>query len=327
MKPPEKSSPAVTRYHGNPVLSAEDAPYPASQVFNAGVTRFGGRYAMVFRKDYGSGPGRTPEGTNLGLAWSEDGVRWQVEPEPVFDLHTDEIRRAYDPRLTVLDGRCYMCFAVDTAHGIRGGVAVTDDLHEFEILSMSTPDNRNMVIFPERVRGKIARLERPFPIYGRGAPEAFDMWFSDSPDGRYWGNTHLVLGSDRVPYCNCKIGPAAPPLRTEDGWLTLIHAVHKDPDRDLPSWHGGWHKLYVAGLALLDREEPWRIKGFAPEPLLVPEPEYDYEWEGFRGGVIFPCGMILEEDETVRIYYGAADTVVALATARLEDLLALCKPV
>ncbi len=316
------------RHPANPVLTAAQAPYRATLVFNAGVVRFGGRYIMMFRNDYGDAAAKRLDGTSLGLAVSDDGVHWQVEPRPVRIIEPDgEIRRAYDPRLTVLDGRCYVCFAVDTRHGIRGGIAVTDDFERFELLSLSVPDNRNMVIFPERIGGRIARLERPFPVYGRGAPEAFDIWYSDSPDGRYWGNSHLVLGSEQVRFANSKIGPAAPPVRTERGWLTTFHAVWKDPERVFDAWEDGWIKEYRAGILLLDLDEPWRVVAMGPGPILAPSPEYPYEWRGFRGGAIFPGGLILEPDGELKLYYGAADTVEALATARLEDVLAWCRPV
>lgn len=336
------SSPVVRRHPANPVLTAEQVPYPATLVFNAGVTRFGGRYVCVFRNDYRdpddpqrpAGTNRGPErdasrlGTSLGLAYSDDGVEWTVTDEPCFAMASDEISRAYDPRLTVIDRRCYMCFAVDTRHGIRGGIAVTDDFESWEVLSLSAPDNRNMVLWPERIGGRYARLERPFPIYGRGEPEAFDIWFSDSPDLQYWGNTRLVMGSEQVPWCNNKVGPGAPPVRTARGWLAVFHAVDKDDSRSGWGWSGKWTKRYSAGVMLLDLEQPWKLLGLSRRPLLVPEPPYAYEIEGgFRDHVIFPTGMILEDDGEVKIYYGAADTVMALATADVADLLALCEPV
>jgi beta-1,4-mannooligosaccharide/beta-1,4-mannosyl-N-acetylglucosamine phosphorylase len=322
------SSSVITRYPGNPILAPEDVPYPSGQVFNAGVTKWQGRYVMVFRNDWDFDE-RThyPRRRNLGLAHSDDGIHWEVAPEPLPPIWSSGMRTAYDPRLTVLDGRLYVCLAVDTKHGIRGGVAVTDDLEHFEMLSLSAPDNRNMVFFPERQDGYFMRLERPFPIYGRGAPEAFDMWFSRSPDCRFWGDTELVLGSEQVPFANSKIGPASPPVKTDKGWLTLFHAVYKDEERELLSWHGGWHKAYMAGILLLDLKEPWRVIGMSREPLLAPEEAYRYEVDGFRGSVIFPCGLIVEDDGEAKIYYGAADTVVALATARIDDLIALCEPV
>jgi beta-1,4-mannooligosaccharide/beta-1,4-mannosyl-N-acetylglucosamine phosphorylase len=317
------SSPRIKRHPANPVLSAKDIPYPATLIFNAGVAKYQGKYVMTFRNDYGGRPGSAHfEGTNIGVALSDDGIFWQPQPEPWIEWKTDEIQRAYDPRITVIDNRCYLCFAVDTRHGIRGGIATTDDFSEWEVLSLSAPDNRNMVLFPELNGGKFMRLERPFPIYGRGAPENFDMWFSDSPDCVYWGNTQLVLGSEEVAWANAKIGPGAPPVKTTEGWLTVFHAVTIDKDKELPAWHPNWFKTYTIGLMLLDLEKPWIIRGMYQEPLMVPEK--DYELEGFRGHVLFPGGLILENSGEVKIYYGAADTVECLATADVDDLLRLC---
>ncbi len=313
----------VERCPENPLLTAGRIPYPATLIFNAGVARFQGKYVMVFRNDYGDRPGsRKIVGTNMGVAYSDDGIAWEPAPQPWIEWKSEEISRAYDPRLTVIDGRCYLCFAVDTRHGIRGGIAVTDDFDRWEVLSLSAPDNRNMVLFPEKRDGKFLRLERPFPIYGRGGPENFDLWFSDSPDCAYWGNTQLVLGSEQVPWCNAKIGPGAPPVRTRAGWLTTFHAVNIGTNEELPAWHTGWHKTYTIGIMLLDIERPWKVVGISGEPLMTPEAEY--ELNGYRGHVLFPGGMILEPDGEVKIYYGAADTVECLATAHVDELIALC---
>ncbi|MEX0775641.1 MAG: glycoside hydrolase family 130 protein [Phycisphaeraceae bacterium] len=316
---------SIIHRHPAPVLTYKDVPYPATLIFNAGVTKFAGRYVMVFRNDYGQWGVPKFAGTNMGLATSDDGIHWNVAPKPIFDLKTSEYRRAYDPRLTPIDGRLYMCFAVDTHHGIRGGVAVTDDLEHFDILSMSAPDNRNMVLFPEKFGEKFARFERPFPIYGRGKSEAFDIWYADSPDAKYWGNQQLVLGSEQVAWCNNKIGPGAPPIRTKHGWLALIHVVDKDDNRVLKGWESRpWTKRYTIGAMLLDADEPWKVIGLSRRPVI--EPETDYELDGFRGSVLFPGGLINEGDGTVKIYYGAADTVEAMATAKIDDLVALCEP-
>ncbi|WP_413371771.1 glycoside hydrolase family 130 protein [Paenibacillus taichungensis] len=320
------SSSVIKRYLNNPILDASCVPYPTALVFNAGVTKFNGKYVMVFRNDYGSLEQQTIEAhhtTDLGVAFSDDGIHWEVQPKPCFKLHDQEIIRAYDPRLTVIDGRCYMCFAVDTHHGIRGGVAVTDDFEEFEILSLSTPDLRNMVLFPEKIGGKFMRLERPFTVYSRGGVDRFDMWISESPDLRYWGNSDLLLAVEDVPFANDKIGPAAPPIKTEQGWLTTFHAVDIDPARGKNGWETSWQKRYTAGLMLLDLDNPKKIIGMYQNPLLAPEASYEIEG-GFRNNVIFPGGMVLEDDGEVKIYYGAADTVECLATAHIDDLIQLC---
>jgi beta-1,4-mannooligosaccharide/beta-1,4-mannosyl-N-acetylglucosamine phosphorylase len=326
----------LTRCPSNPVLQASDIPYPASLIFNAGVAKFQGRYVMVFRNDYGSteeGWGPFREGkeerppkldTNLGLAFSGDGVKWEVQPKPCWKVANEEVKRVYDPRITVIDGAAYVCFAMDTQHGVRGGIARTEDFSTFDILSLSVPDNRNMVLFPEKIGGRYFRLERPFPVYSRGR-DRFDTWSGWSTDLRYWGDHELVLGVEHVPFANDKIGPAAPPVKTAKGWLTTFHAVWRDPDTNLGGWERSWHKKYYGGLMLLDLQNPAKVIGLCREPLLAPEAPY--ERKGFRNDVIFPGGMILEDSGEVKIYYGAADTVEALATAHVDDLLKLCTPV
>ena len=323
----------IKRSPENPILSAKDIPFESSLIFNAGVTKFQGKYIMVFRDDYGysaedfadwyPGSGKRPPHlkTKLGFATSYNGINWEVKPDPFFDMKIPGAENIYDPRLTVIDGRCYMCFAVHTRWGQRGGIAVTDDFNNFEILHITVPDNRNLVLFPEKIKGDFVRLERPFPVYGREEDEAFDMWMSTSPDGKFWGENKLLLGTEDVPFCNCKIGPGAPPVKTSKGWLTTFHAVEK-VNRELCSWHKGWDKVYYGGIMLLDLEAPSKIIGMCKQPILTPVA--DYETKGFRGEVIFPGGMVLEDSGEVKIYYGAADTVECLATAHVDDLIKLC---
>lgn len=319
----------IKRYEGNPVVHAGMVPYEAVCTYNAGITRYNGKYVMVFRNDHVRNKENfmtIPAKINLGLAFSDDGFNWEVAPKPCLDetiFNDPEILRLYDPRLTVIDGKCYLCFAVDTYHGVCGGVAVTEDFSKFEVLSISAPDNRNMVLFPEKINGRFMRLERPFPVYSRGAgSEKFDIWSASSADCRDWGRHKLVLGAEKLPYCNSKIGPGAPPVKTSEGWLCAIHAVEK-VEETLYAWHPNWHKIYYAGLMLLDLEDPNKVLSVSEKPLLVPETLY--EKEGMIGSVIFPGGMILEDSGEVKIYYGAADTVECLATADINDLLKFVK--
>lgn len=328
----------------SPILSANQFPYNADKVrscvFNAGVAKHKGEYLMVFRNDYNHKEGTANfEGSNLGLAHSQDGINWVCDPEPILTtemireqwahafperLMPNELRRVYDPRIMLLDdGEVIFCFACDTNHGVVGAIARTSDWKNYELLSLSTPDNRNMVLFPEKIDGQFLRLERPFPVYGRGKPEAFEIWASKSHDLRYWGETRLVLGSEEVPYCNSKIGPAAPPIKTDKGWLCTIHTVER-VEEELSAWHPNWFKKYYGGLILLDLEDPTKVIGMAKQPLI--QPELKHEINGFRGSVIFPCGMILEDDGEVKIYYGSADTCVGLVTASLDELLATIEP-
>ncbi len=317
----------ITRYSGNPILCASDINYPADLVFNAGEVKFNGRYVMAFRNDYnypksmfddyyaGKGELHGPS-TNIGIAFSNDGIHWEALGKPAFELENDEIQRVYDPRLTVIDGRCYMVFAMDTKHhDCRCGITVTDDFENFEIVSMTPPNNRNVLLFPEKINGLYYRLERPFNgTHG-------DIWISSSPDLKYWGNWQRLLSSNALSFCNSKIGPGAPPLKTDKGWLTLFHTVMK-VEENLSTWEKEWHSLYSIGIMLLDLEDPTKIIGICKEPLI--KPEMEYELKGFRGSVVFPGGMILEDDGEVKIYYGAADTVECMATANVDDLINLC---
>ena len=312
----------IKRCELNPILTAKDIPYDADLIFNAGVIKLNGEYIMLFRNDYLKDKSVLRFSTNLGIARSKDGIHFTPDPKPCFQMSSDEILRIYDPRLQIIDGEILICFAMDTKHGLRGGIAKTDkEFKTFEIMSLSAPDNRNMVLFPEKINGKYARLERPLPVYSTGG-DYFDIWFSDSPDLKYWGNTQLVLGNEKVPFCNTKIGPAAPPIKTSKGWLTTFHAV-KEVDKKKNGWEPFWAKEYYAGIMLLDLNEPSKVIGLYDKPLLAPETLYERS-NGFRNNVIFPGGMILEDDGEVKIYYGAADTVECLATASLDELVNLC---
>jgi beta-1,4-mannooligosaccharide/beta-1,4-mannosyl-N-acetylglucosamine phosphorylase len=322
--PHEFRTPDFIKKYG-PVLTKDDIPYPAELIFNAGVAKYNGKYVMLFRNDYDCAREtiyeKSPK-TNLGFAVSNNGIKWEVAATPRWAIQDDEIYRVYDPRLTVIDGKCYVCFAMNTRHGLRGGIAVTEDFDKFDIISLTAPDNRNMVLFPEKINGMFMRLERPMPVYSRGSAEAFDLWSSVSPDLEFWGRTKLVLGKEQVPFAGSKIGPGAPPIKTSEGWLCTYHAV-KNMDVNLYAWERAWRKAYYGGLMLLDLNDPSKIISIAEKPLLMPD--QDYELDGFRGSVIFPGGMLLEDSGEVKIYYGAADTVECLATADVNDLLKFVK--
>lgn len=334
-----KSAPCIKK-HPKPILTKADIPYDAELIYNAGVTKYNGKYVMAFRNDYGCTEATYKGGmlgTSVGIAVSDNGVdNWKVFSKPLMDYQSgknmlgkddgySDILRLYDPRLSVVDGKIYLCLAMDTQHGIRGCIAeVSEDLTEYNIISSSAPDNRNMVLFPEKVNGNFVRLERPFPVYGRYENERFDVWMSKSPDLIYWGENELVLGVESVPYCNSKLGPAAPPIKTDKGWLCTFHAVDIEKEnRGQNMWERQWSKRYSAGIMLLDLDNPSKVIGMSKLPLIAPELEFE-AFSGFRQNVIFPGGMILEDNGEVKIYYGAADTVECLATADVNDLIALC---
>ena len=333
-----------------PILTKDNVPYNAQFVFNAGVAKINGKYVMIFRNDYNMHEDQRSvgwgldRGISVGIAVSDNGIdNWQVMPKPLVNMHWEsgdktpgisltgkqfpeypDLLRLYDPRIIPIDGTIYLCLAMDTVHGLRGCIAkLNDTLDDFEIISASVPDNRNMVLFPEKIGGYFVRLERPFPVYSRGK-DRFDIWMSKSPDLKFWGESKLVLGVEHVPFANDKIGPAAPPVKTKYGWLTTFHAVDIEKEgRGQGEWDKPWNKRYTAGIMLLDLDDPSKVIGMCKTPLIVPELPHEVEY-GFRQNVIFPGGMILEDNGEVKIYYGASDSVECVATANVDELVALC---
>ena len=179
-----------------------------------------------------------------------------------------------------------------------------------------------MVLFPEKIGGYFCRLERPMPVYSRGR-DRFDTWLSYSPDFKFWGESKLVLKVEDVPFANDKVGPGAPPVKTEKGWLATFHGVIRDESMGKNGWEASWKKKYYAGIMLLDLDDPSKIIGMSKEPLIATDQAYEVE-NGFRCDVIFPGGMLLEDSGEVKIYYGASDTYECMATADVNDLLKLC---
>lgn len=313
----------VSRYAGNPVLTRKDVPYPAELVFNAGVIKHYGAYYMIFRNDRGHIEHTLFESYELGMAHSEDGLNWKVHEKPVFpvrDSGDPEIQRFYDVRLTEIEGRVYTTMAVETKHGLRAGIGTTSDFKSMKLISMSLPDNRNLVLYPERIGGKFVRMERPFTLSNN---HCYDIWMSESPDMVHWGNSRIVVRHEDLPEANAKMGPGTPPIRTSAGWLSIIHAVDFDPARGKNGYEPLWQKRYCAYAMLQDLEDPGKVLGISRSPVLEPEAAYEVSG-GFRNNVIFPMALLDNGDGTARIYYGAADTVMAMATARVDALVEAC---
>ncbi len=168
-------------------------------------------------------------------------------------------------------------------------------------------DYRNVVIFPEKFNGLYARLDRP---HSEISP--WSIWISYSPDLRYWGDSRLIMNPEPYHWDEMKIGPGAPPIKTDKGWLSIYHGV-------FPTMDGSVYRL---GVALHDLDDPAKIIGIADNWIL--QPEEPYEITGYVHNVVFTCGAIPEDDGTVKIYWGGADTVMCVGTARIDNLVDLC---
>ncbi len=298
----------VKRYRGNPVLTKTDIPYPVETVHNAGMTKFGDTYLMLFRSHLRIGR------CVLGLARSDDGFSFRADPQPFMEPAKNGLFAKYeeygveDPRICFIDEEYLITYSAYSRYGVRIGLAKTKDWKTVERVAFITePDTRNVVIFPRKFGGLYARLDRPhteitpWPIY-----------ISYSPDLVFWGKSEPVLFPQKYHWTEMKVGPGATPIKTDRGWLNIFHGVFKTMD-------GG---IYRLGVALHDLNDPSRLVGVSDEWIL--QPEDPWEVTGYVHNVVFTCGAIPENDGTIKIYWGGADTVMCAGVAAIDELVDIC---
>lgn len=296
------------RHPDNPILSSRDLPYAANTVFNPGATSVDGETLLLLRVEDRRGL------SHLTAARSADGCsNWQIDPGPTFvsdpDRYPEEIWGIEDPRITYMEEEKKWVIAY-TAYSLGGplvSLATTTDFKTFERLGpVMPPDDKDAALFPVRFGGRWAMIHRPVSA---AASAGAHIWLSWSPDLRHWGDHHVLFRARRGAWWDAnKIGLSPPPLRTDEGWLLLYHGVRTTASGS----------IYRLGLTLLDLENPARLIARSDE--WVFEPSLEYERFGDVDKVVFPCGWV-EQDGHVRIYYGAADSTVAMATAKIADLL------
>lgn len=297
----------LIRHPSNPIITAADLPYAANSVFNPAAALGDGETILLMRVEDRRGL------SHLTVARSSDGVAdWRIDARPTFvgepDAYPEEMWGIEDPRATFLEekGRWIVAYTAYSRAGPLVSLAATEDFRTFERLgAILPPENKDAALFPVRFDGRWALVHRPV-CGGFGA----HMWISFSPDLRHWGDHRLLLEARAGGWWDArKIGLSAPPLATDEGWLILYHGVRTTASGS----------IYRLGLALLDLEDPRRVLKRSSEWLF--SPNETYERSGDVRDVVFPCGWTLVDDE-IRVYYGAADTSIALATGRLSELLA-----
>ena len=305
-EPGSGSGEVVWRHRGNPIIGR--GPIRGVQgIYNSAVVPCGDRYAAVFRLEDHS---RFPR---LHVGWSDDGLGWEINGEPIrfTDGGPDRADYAYDPRVVEIEGVYYISWC-GGHNGPTISLARTADFEVFERLENAfLPFNRNGVLFPRRVGGDYLMLSRPSDD---GHTPFGDIYLSHSRDLIHWGRHRLVMrkGGCEVGqwWQRTKIGAGPIPIETPDGWLLIYHGV-------MDTCNGF---VYSMGAALLDLDEPWKVRYRTDRHLLTPEAAY--EVSGHVPNVVFPCAA-LHDGPTGRlaIYYGAADTCTCLAYARLDELV------
>lgn len=240
--------------------------------------------------------------SHLRLARSRDGVHFTVDDRPL--IRPDGEMEAFgteDARITQIGDTWYINYTAVSIHGITTALASTEDFADVRKHGVVfVTENRDVCIFPEKIGGKYFALVRPVPRQIGSAK----IWLASSPDLLHWGG-FAPLPLPRFRWDAARNGGGAVPLKTDRGWLVLYHGADRESNR------------YSMGAALLDAQDPGKVLAVACEPVLyASEP---YETEGFYPNVVFSCGAFLEDD-TVHMYYGAADRVMGLARAKLDDL-------
>lgn len=318
------------RYKGNPIITTKDFPVPVEAVFNCGQTVFKGQIVLLIAAIYKNDINGNK--TGIHVAMSHDGINFEIENKPLCsnrkwaDMPGDCDCWVIDPRVTKIDDTYYIVrpAQIKLGDGLDIGPAAilekTKDFKKLEFVDcIALPANRVPCLFPEKINGMYVRLDRPYSVVRVNEPSNFrddmlthGMWISYSPDLIYWGH-HRPLLYPPLSFANYKVGPT-PPIKTKDGWLEIIHGVYLK-NRE-------WR--YSIGAVLLDLNDPSKIISALDHWILTPT-EY-YEINGRSENTVFTCGAIADEAaDTIRIYYGAADECIGLATGKLSELLETLK--
>ncbi len=300
--------PLFTRYAGNPILTQENWPYPINSVFNAGAAKLAnGDTLLLCRVEDRRGL------SHLCAARSANGIDgWRIDPEPTMPAkpreYPEEIWGIEDPRITYISE--LEQFAVVYTSFARGGpgvsLALTKDFRNFDRYGViMQPEDKDAALLPRRIGGLWVLIHRPTTTLGA------HMWISYSPDLRHWGSHKIILAARRGGWWDAnKIGLCSPPIETEKGWLVIYHGVRQTASGS----------IYRLGLALFDLENPEICLQRGDS--WVFGPEAPYERNGDVKDVVFPCGQIIGADgDTIHLYYGAADSCVAMATGSIRSLL------
>lgn len=293
---PEGCKYPIWRYDGNPIITRDNL-YMANSIFNSAVVPYGDGFAGVFRVDYLS------RDQKLVTGFSKDGIKWQLDDKVIFE--------GYDPRLCLLDGKYYLSWVNLMPHGTTIGIAYTEDFKSWTQLEDACyPVARNGVLFPRKVGDEYLLLIRPCD---RGHTPYGDIFISRSKDLTYWGKHRFVM-SPVKNWEMTKVGAGPTPIETDEGWLMFYHGV-------LTSCNGF---TYSIGAALLDINEPWKVLHRADCFLLAPHEIY--ECVGDVPNVVFPCAALTDaETGRIAVYYGAADTSVALAFTTVDETINFIK--
>ena len=304
----------LLRYEKNPIITPESIP-GAYMTFNCGQTMYKGKTILLVAVVM-----KNSSFPSIWIAESDNGYDFKFRDKPFIErsdvpfLH-DLDTWTIDPRVTYVpeDDMYYIMRPLSSSWGCSAVLGKTKDFEKYEDIEIiALPNNRVPCLFPGKIDGKYVRLDRPYctkvPSYNENA----NIWISYSTDLIHWGE-HRPLLKPWILWNSNKIGPT-PPIRTKKGWLEIIHGVQSNtvvPAR------------YSIGAVLLDLKDPAKVIGKTNSPILTPDAPYEYM--GTVPNVVFPCGAIGDEEkDELRLYYGAGDTYIGLATGKLSEIVDMC---
>ena len=327
----------LKKYENNPILSPNpEVEWENLVTCNPAAWYEDGQFYLIYR----AASNDDLHTIQLGLATSQDGFHFErASDKPFFPFIDGNFDGGpEDPRIVKIDDVYYLTYAyrpyrpgqywkwyvkpvehmdcpqnapVHFANNLSAtALAFTKDLKlPFKRAGRITKqniDNRDVILFPEKINGQFVRFERPIEYCGEGyGTPVPSMWINFSDDILDWKNEPVLLAKPELEWEALKMGGSTPPLKTEDGWLVIYHAVSKD-------------HIYRVGVMLLDLNDPQKILSRPPD--FIMEPECDYETKGFYHGCVFPTGNVIVED-TLYVYYGAGDIHCGVATCSMKEIM------
>lgn len=304
----------LKRHPRNPIIGPKDFPYgPADQVFNPGQCMYKGKTLLILSVKL-----RNKPYARAHVATSDNGIDFDIYEEPLFQVDSDKDfgeldMHPIDCRITQIGDTYYIIRPGNSEWGCISMLYRTRDFKTVESLEIiALPHNRVPCLFPEKINGEYVRLDRPYSVGAPYEKSYANIWVSKSPDLIHWGQHRPLLKRGFSPWSDLKVGPT-PPIKTEKGWLEIIHGVQNT--------FAGFR--YSLGAILLDLENPEKIIGAMQSYLLTPDTEYEHH--GVIPNVVFTTGAIADlESRRLRVYYGGADTCVGLAEGDLDEIIDAC---
>ena len=295
----------IRRSKGNPIITIEDLSFRCADICNAGAIKTDGEYVLLISIQQLEGS------VSVYPARSRDGYTFDIDAKPLIspnaqgELAPYEEMGVLDARITPLDDTFYILYDALGRHGYCLGLARTDDFRTVERLGIiSQPDTKAGALFPRKLNGRYARLERPW--------NGGSIWVTYSDDLEYWGWSEVVMTPRGGFWDASRIGTSAPPIAIDEGWLLIYYGI-KDTSVG---------PLFHLGAAILDPENPANVLGRTNVPILSPRERY--ERVGDVPNLVFSCGAILERDNELKLYYGAANSCICVGTTDVETILEAC---